>query len=701
MTTLAYFIPTAPLAASLEAQAEGTPIGLAGLFQASGWRGAPSDLAELLGRAEQGLTLERSCAMARLLQMEARILRQPVEAALRMGQPCLIEAETGRLQVVLPQGGELVCADAMTGEEANLPALRQQLRCVVFSMPETTQPRWTAQLRQLASRDFSLVIGLALLINLLGLALPLFTLAVYDQALAADDLQLLLILGMGIGIAMLGDMGLRVLRAVLLGHLAGRIDLAAVNDVFGKLMRLPPDMVDRMAPMVAYGRLREWDAVRNFFFGPLSLACIEMPFALGYLLVLTFLAGSLSLAPLCVLVLGTLLALYLLRRARRGAAEAMAAALRFQTLQGEMVEMLRPIKEKGTEPLWLERYRQASAQFARAGLVEARVAATAQVAAQSITTVCAVTTLGTGTAMALSGGLSVGGLIAAMALVWRMLNPLGLVLAALARIHTVRAATTSLDRLMAGQEEASAQTRGAAANIRKSLGGRAQLSQVIFSYAGATGPVLSQISLELRPGELIALTGPNGAGKSTLLKLLLGLYRPQYGAVLLDQTDLRQIAPRALRRSLGYVPQDLPELPISIAEFLRLGSPAASHTALREACERAGIRAMIEALPESYATPLARLHGQEHLRGGLCLARAWLLDARLVLLDEPDVSHPALRAALVAELARMRGKQTVLLVTHDSSLVAACDRVIALRQGSVIFDGTPRDLAARLDNAPR
>ncbi|WP_160000563.1 peptidase domain-containing ABC transporter [Roseomonas sp. 18066] len=699
MTTLAYFIQGAPVAASLEAQAEAVPVGLAGLLQASGWRGLPVEVAESLGR--EPLSFDRACSVARLLGLSARLRRLRVEAALRSGFPCMIEGPGEKLLVILPQGEELVCVDAMSGAEAAVPALRRRVRCVTFSLPEGLQPRWSVVLRGLTGRGLSLVIGMAAAINLLGLALPLFTLAVYDQALAADDLALLALLGLGLGIALVGDLGLRVLRAVMLGHLAGRVDLAAVSDLVGKMLRLPPELADRLSPMVARGRLREWDAIRSFFFGPLSLACIEVPFVAGYLLALVFLAGWLTLAPVLVLVLGLCLSLWLLRRARRGAMEAMAAVSAFQSLQNEMIDMLRPIKEKGAEPLWLARYRQASANYARAGLVEARVSATAQVAAQSITTFCAVATLATGATMALSGHLSVGGLIAAMALIWRMLSPLGMVLTALARIRTVRGAVGSLDGLMASPEEFSAQTKGAADNIRRGTGGRVGFAGTLFSYPGGAGPVLQQISFEVKPGELVAITGPNGAGKSTVLKLILGLYRPQFGAVLLDQTDLRQITPRALRHSLAYAPQEMPDLPISVAEFLRLGSPAASDMALEDACERAGIRTEVEDLAQGFATPLARLAGAEHLRSGLRLARAWLLDAKLVLLDEPDVSRPECRRALLAELERIRGKQTVLLVTHDSQLASACDRVIALRQGSIIFDGTPRDLAARLESAAR
>lgn len=700
MTTLAYFIPGAPVAASLEAQSDGVPVGLAGLLQASGWRGLPVEVAEALGR-DAALSLDRACSVARLLGLEARIRRMPVEAALRGGLPCLLEGGPEALLVILPQGEELVCVDAMTGAEAPVPPLRRRLRCVTFAMPDGPRPRWSVMLRGLTGRGLTLVIGMALVINLLGLALPLFTLAVYDQALAADDLHLLMILGLGLSIGLLGDLALRVLRAVMLGHIAGRVDLAAVTDIVSKMLRLPPELADRMTPMLARGRLREWDAIRSFFFGPLSLACIEVPFTLGYLLALIVLAGWLTLAPMLVLVFGVCVSLWLLRRARRGAMEAMAAVAAFQVLQNEMVDMLRPIKEKGAEPLWLARYRQASASYARAGLVEARVSATAQVAAQSVTTFCAVTTLAAGATMALSGSLSVGGLIAAMALIWRMLSPLGLVLTALARIRTVRGAVGALDGLMASPEEFSAQTKGAAANIRKGSGGRVGFASTLFSYPGGAGPALQQISFEVKPGELIAITGPNGAGKSTILKLILGLYRPQFGTVLLDQTDLRQITPRALRRSVAYAPQDMPDLPLTVAEFLRLGSPAASDVALEEACDRAGIRLAIEDLAAGYATPLARLAGAEHLRSGLRLARAWLLDAKLVLLDEPDIARPESRRALVAELERIRGKQTVLLVTHDSDLAAICDRVIALRQGSIIFDGTPRDLAARLEKAAR
>jgi ATP-binding cassette subfamily C protein/ATP-binding cassette subfamily C protein LapB len=209
-------------------------------------------------------------------------------------------------------------------------------------------------------------------------------------------------------------------------------------------------------------------------------------------------------------------------------------------------------------------------------------------------------------------------------------------------------------------------------------------------------PALAGVSFTIRPGEVVAVSGGNGSGKSSLLKLIACLYPVQAGAVLIDGVDVRQIDPLDLRHAIAYLPQQADRFGGSLAENLRLANPAASDAALREACARAGVLAEIDALPQGLDTP-ASAQLPARLVRRLALARTWLVDAGIVLLDEPEAGYgdPA-DDPLLLQLDALRGRCTVVLVTHAPRYLQAADRVIVLRQGSVVHDGSPGELMTKL-----
>ncbi|MGE4480192.1 thiol reductant ABC exporter subunit CydD [Acidocella sp.] len=227
--------------------------------------------------------------------------------------------------------------------------------------------------------------------------------------------------------------------------------------------------------------------------------------------------------------------------------------------------------------------------------------------------------------------------------------------------------------------------------------GEVRLCGVSFGYRPGE-PVLRDIDLTIRRGELVALVGASGGGKSTLARLLVGLAMPSAGRVEVDGADLRDIAPDEWRRRVAWMPQMPTLFHGTIAENIRLASPQASDAALRHAAGAANADGFIRALPQGYGTVLGE-HGQG-LSGGqirrVALARAILKDADFVVLDEPDASLDAASAgrigAAIAELAQDRA---VLMIAHRLESVAAADRIVVVEQGRIVETGSHAALLAR------
>ena len=208
-----------------------------------------------------------------------------------------------------------------------------------------------------------------------------------------------------------------------------------------------------------------------------------------------------------------------------------------------------------------------------------------------------------------------------------------------------------------------------------------RLEGVSFTYSARPAPVLTGLNLELEPGETVALTGPSGAGKSTVAALLLLLAEPTAGRVTVGGVDLAGCDPVAWRSQVAWVPQRPTLFRGTVADNIRLGDAAAPDAAVREAAAQAGADGFVRELPGGYETVVG--DGGRPLSAGqvrrIALARAFLRDAPLVVLDEPTADlDPASAEAVGEAVARLLGGRTVLLVTHRPELEARADRVVRL-----------------------
>ncbi len=223
--------------------------------------------------------------------------------------------------------------------------------------------------------------------------------------------------------------------------------------------------------------------------------------------------------------------------------------------------------------------------------------------------------------------------------------------------------------------------------------------QVAFTYPGQSEPVLRDVSLHLGRHEAVALVGRNGAGKTTLVKLLLRLYDPTEGRILLDGVDLREFDPADLRRQLGVIFQDFVRYELTAGENIGLGQVEARHdeARLHAAAAQAGADAVIAALPNGLATQLGRQFGGRELSGGewqkLALARAFVRDCSLLVLDEPTAALDVQTEYEVYQrFQELTHGRTTLLISHRFSTVRMADRILYLADGRIQEAGTHADL---------
>jgi ATP-binding cassette, subfamily C, bacterial CydD len=233
------------------------------------------------------------------------------------------------------------------------------------------------------------------------------------------------------------------------------------------------------------------------------------------------------------------------------------------------------------------------------------------------------------------------------------------------------------------------------------------LNAVTAAYPERDRPVLCELNLVLRPGERVAVTGPSGAGKSTLLALLLGFVQPAAGTIQAGGTDLAAIDSGGWRAQIAWVPQQPHLFAGTAASNIALGSPDASREAIERAAELAGAAEFIEALPGGYDAELGErgLRLSAGQRQKIALARAFLRDARLLLLDEPAAHlDPASARELWATVETVAAGRTLVLVSHCRGWESLVSRVITLDNGQLRQPSAaarPRPTTAALRPTPR
>ncbi len=534
---------------------------------------------------------------------------------------------------------------------------------------------------------------MTLMINLLSATVPIFVMTVYDKVIGNGSVSTLPYLIVGILVVLGADLVLRTLKAQLLGITAGRIDYLLGSETLSRILSLPPAFTERSSVSAQISRIREFESVRDFFTGPLAQTVLDLPFSLLFIAIIALLAGPIALVPVVMIVVLLVFGAIYMPRTQYLNKEAAKASIRRQSFLIEATQNLRTIKASAAEQIWRERFRLLSSQTVATQLQSAQRSATMQTVTQAMTTISAVAVLGFGVLSVLAGSMTIGALIATMALVWRVLSPFHAAFLAYTRFDDITRSVGQINQLMTMKPERQIDRSSL---LSRDFDGKIDFNRVSFRYSADTGPALIGAQFTAEAGEFLSVIGPNGSGKSTILKLIVGLYQPQGGAITIDGLDLRQADPVALRRQIAYVPQGVDLFYGTIAQNLRLADPTATDERLVEVTKKTGAWDIIKDLPDGMNTRVGDSLIKQLPTGftqRLIISRALVRDAKILLLDEPATSldHEGDKQ-LMELLGNLKGKITIVMVSHRPSHIKLADKVIVLHRGFIEYTG-PGDQA--------
>ncbi|MDI1261185.1 type I secretion system permease/ATPase [Aquabacterium sp.] len=621
----------------------------------------------------------------------------PAILVLKENQACVLLSQDaqGNAQVLLPETGqgriELSAQDLAARYSGVVlfarPHFRFDERTPEVRDTKTGHWFWGAVLAQrFVYRD---VLSAALLINLFALAFPIFSMNVYDRVVPNHAVETLWALAIGVMLVQASDLAIRLLRSHFVDEASARIDVqisaTLMERVLGMKLENRPQSVGSFA-----ANLRGFEQVRDFIASSTVTALIDLPFALLFVVVIGWISLWLVIPVLLVFAI-ILVAGYVLQHRLHELSQStyQASAQRNATLV-ESLTGIETIKSQGAEGLIQARWERANQYLAKLNVRMRGLSSSAMYTTATLQQLVSVAIILIGVYLITDKSLTMGGLIASTMLAGRALAPAGQIVGLLMQYQGAVTAMESLNKIMDQPVE-----RPLGTNFleRREIKGEIEFRHVSFAYPGRQDSALDNISFKIKPGEKVALIGKVGSGKTTLQKLILGLYHPAQGAVLLDGIDMRQLDPADVRRNLGYVSQDVTLFFGTLRENIIFGMPHAQDDAIVAASELAGISDMIHRHPQGFDMPVGErgelLSGGQ--RQGVGIARAVLHNAPILLLDEPTSAMDFSTEAFVTQrMKEFSAGKTVVLVTHRTSMLSFVDRVIVVDQGKVMADG-PRE----------
>ncbi len=650
---------------------------------------------------------------------KSKLVQRPIEKISPLVLPCIItlreqgacileklDIEGDQAKIILPEGGG-------TEMFIDIASLRHDYLGFAFYLKKefdleerrdplihTEKESWFWGSLQHSRKIYSDVLLASLIINLFVLASPLFTMNVYDRVVPNNATETLFALAIGVVVVYFIDIALKFTRSYFLETAGKKSDVIISSILFQKVMNLNFAAVPESVGSFA-NNLKEFDSIRSFLATSTLAIVIDLPFTIIFLIVIYIIGGGIVLIPALFILLVVGYAFSIKGPLQHSIESTYHASSYKSAVLIESLNALETIKTLGVGNHTQYAWEEATGDVASKGL-------TSRVLSNSISSVTSflmqlsnVAILVAGVYMIRDHELSMGGLIAIVILASRALAPMGQLASLSANYEHTKTAYNTLNNIMNLPDE---RPRGKEYLHPPQFSGSIEFRDVTFTYPNEERAILQNVSFLIRPGEHVGFIGRMGSGKTTLFKLLLGLYRPDSGSILIDNIDIDQIDPADLRKHIGYVAQEITLFKGTVKSNIIAKAPYVGDGAILRAAKIAGVDEFVQYHPKGFDMPV-RERG-DGISGGqrqsIGVARAFVLNAPIMVLDEPVKSiDENTSVKLLRNIAQNTAGVTLLVSTHSMNTLKVVQRVIVLDRGRVLADGPKQEVMAKLTGNER
>lgn len=679
-------------------QSEAAECGLACLAMAASYHGRETDLNTLRRRfsiSMKGVTLKTIMLMAGRLGLSGRALRLEPESLKDLRTPAILHWDMNHFVVLADADGKSATVnDPASGErQYSLAELSKHFTGIALELTPTedfepAKERTRLPLSRLvgriegAWRSVAQALLLSLLLQVFVLVGPFYMQLAVDEAVARGDSSLMAALAIGFALLAVLRFAADWLRSLVLLHFASHLNFKLGANLFHHLVRLPLDWFEKRHVGDLISRFGSTLPIRNLIAEGAVAAAVDGLMAVLTLTMLFVYSPTLALVVLGAFLLATALRLGSFKMLRRREEDAIVALAREQSLFVETARAIQSLKlfgkEAERERLWQNRHAQVIARRARLG----RMQAVLRAAAELIQGLELVIVIYLAALAAMAGGFTIGMIFAFVAYRQQFTDKGTKLLEAAIQYRMLDLHLDRIGDIALAEREAGVEPEGL---IEHEVKGAIEVRGVTYRYADTEPAVLEGVDFKAEPGEFVAIAGPSGGGKTTLLKVMLGLFRPEAGEVLVDGIPLTRIGAATFRARIGAVMQDDQLLSGSIADNICMFDPDLDIGWMRECARAAGVDDEIMAMPMNYNSLVgdmgAALSGGQRQR--VLLARALYRRPAILFMDE-GTSHLDIDKEREVNAALARLSITRIVIAHRPETIRSADRVVELRNGKLL-----------------
>lgn len=555
------------------------------------------------------------------------------------------------------------------------------------------QKHWFWSTLKLSFGIYRDVIYASLLINLFVIASPLFTMNVYDRVVPNNAIETLWVFAIGVVIVYTIDAFLKFTRTQLLESAAKKSDVIMASIIFEKVLDLKMSHIPTSVGSFS-SHLKDFDNIRSFLTNATMAAIIDLPFSIIFLFIIWYIGGAIVAIPVITMAFIIGYAFFIKKPLRDSIDDTKEAGANKSSILIETLNNIETLKTLGTLNQVQWKWEESTGDIATKSMKTRLLSASIPTITQLLIQLNTVMIIIYGVYLIQDFALSMGGLIAIVILTGRALSPMGQVAGILTNYENTKASYDAINDIISQPSE---RPSGKKFVERPDFSGHIEFVNVTFSYPKTGFQILKNVSFVIKPGERVAIIGRIGSGKSTIAKLILGLYEPDSGQILIDGIDINQIDPADLRKNIGYVSQDIMLFRGTVKDNITYRASHSSDSDMLRASIISGTSEFVKKHPKGYEMPIGE-RGQG-LSGGqkqsIGIARAFLLDSPIMLLDEPSNAMDQLSESRLIESLdeNLKGK-TTLLVTQKMNLLKIVSRVIVMNEGKIFIDAE-KDVALK------
>ena len=538
----------------------------------------------------------------------------------------------------------------------------------------------------------------SILINLFVLATPLFTMNVYDRVIPNNAQETLLVFTIGIVVVFVLDAILKFIRTYFLEMAGKKSDIIMSSIIFEKVLDMKLSEHPKSVGSFA-NNLKSFDSIRGFLTSSTLTVLIDFPFAILFLIVIGYLGGFLVIVPIFIIILIIIYAKIIKDPLKKSIEATYEASAKKNGILIESLNNIETIKAQGMAGNVQYSWEESTGEIANKGLKSKLISASIPTVTGLLTGLNTVLIVVFGVYLIQDFQLTMGGLIATMILSGRAIAPMGQIVSLITNYEDTKQSFKMLDDIINKPQEIPFSKEF----VKKTnLSGNIEFRNVSFRYPNSESYALRNVSFTIKEGEKVAFIGRIGSGKSTIAKLILKLYEPEEGTILIDGIDIAQIDPADLRKGISYVPQDIHLFGGTIKQNILGIHKFIDDEWMLECSKMSGTDEFVRMHPAGYDMPLgergAGLSGGQ--RQSVGIARALINNSDIWMFDEPTNAMDQTSESIVLNnlMSKIEGK-TLLLVTQKMSMVDLVDRIIVMNFGTKVLDGPKDEIINKLGNS--